>query len=120
MGVHKISGSDIDVFKWQLTREATTDEALIAELKAEIARLKQAGALAKAPRDEETNFQDIGAKSANEEESCMNGSIAGVRASVGKNSCMTTVKLAKRTNNAEFFDMDGSFAASQYKRDKKN
>ena len=42
------------------------------------------------------------------------------RASVGKNSCMTTVKLAKRTNNAEFFDMDGSFAASQYKRDKKN
>ena len=28
----------------------------IAELKAEIARLKQAGASAKAPKDEETNF----------------------------------------------------------------
>ena len=120
MGAHMVSGEDIDLFKWQLTREAATDEALIAELKAEIARLKQAGASGKAARDEETNFQDTGAKSAHEEESRIDGSIAGVRASVGKTSCMTTVKLAKRTNHAEFFDMDGSFAESQYKRAKKN
>ena len=60
MGENWAPGEEVDPLKWRLTRKATTDEALIAELKAEVARLKQASASARVPRGGQASPMDAG------------------------------------------------------------
>ena len=108
MGEHWTPGEEVDPLKWQLTRKAATDEALIAELQAENARLKQASASARVPRGGQASpMGRVGGPGPAQGSSC-DGSAVSTRAPTGKTFGKIPVSMGQRSSHSAFPKTDGS------------
>ena len=108
MGEHWAPGEEVARLKWQLTRKAATDEALIAELKAEVARLKQASASARVPRGGQASpMGRVGGPGPAQGSSC-DGSAVSTRAPTGKTFGKIPVSMGQRSSHSAFPKTDGS------------